>query len=63
MNKVRTYIRESYSELTTKVTWPSWTELQSSSIVVAVASLIIAIVVFGMDKISSMVLTAFYQSF
>lgn len=63
MNKISTYIRESYSELTTKVTWPTWPELQASSIVVAVASLIIAIVVFGMDKVSSMVLTAFYKSF
>jgi preprotein translocase subunit SecE len=32
-----------------KVSWPSWSELQNSAIVVSVASLIIAFVVFGMD--------------
>lgn len=63
MNKIKAYIKESYDELTTKVTWPTWNELQSSTIVVAIASLIIAVLVFGMDKISSVVLTTFYQSF
>jgi preprotein translocase subunit SecE len=37
--------------LTQKVTWPSWDELQNSAIVVSVASLIIALIVFLMDFI------------
>lgn len=32
-----------------KVSWPTWAELQSSSIVVSIASLIIALVVLVMD--------------
>jgi len=32
-----------------KVSWPSWTDLQGSAIVVMIASLIIALVVFAMD--------------
>ena len=32
-----------------KVTWPSWEELQSSAIIVMVASLIIALIIAGMD--------------
>ena len=32
-----------------KVTWPSWKELQSSAILVMVASLIIALVIALMD--------------
>ena len=49
MNKVTNYLQETYNELVHKVSWPSWADLQSSSIVVMVASLIIALVVFAMD--------------
>ncbi len=49
MSKVIDYIKESYDELMNKVSWPTWSELQNSAIVVSVASLIIALVVFGMD--------------
>ena len=49
MNKVTSYLQETYNELIHKVSWPSWADLQSSSIVVMVASLIIALVVFAMD--------------
>jgi preprotein translocase subunit SecE len=48
-NKVVGYIKESYEELIHKVSWPSWSELQSSAIVVSIASLIIALVVYLMD--------------
>ena len=49
MNKVANYLQETYNELIHKVSWPSWADLQSSSIVVMVASLIIALIVFAMD--------------
>jgi preprotein translocase subunit SecE len=48
-NKIVGYIKESYEELIHKVSWPSWSELQSSAIVVSIASLIIALVVYLMD--------------
>jgi len=48
-NKVAGYLQETYNELIHKVSWPSWADLQSSSIVVLVASLIIALVIFAMD--------------
>lgn len=44
-----TYIKESYNELVHKVTWPSWSSLQGSAIVVMVASLILALVILAMD--------------
>ena len=47
--KIVNYIRESYDELMHKVSWPTWTELQNSTVVVFVASLIIALIVFVMD--------------
>ena len=43
------YIKESYKELVEKVYWPTFAQLQSSTIVVMVASLIFALVVLVMD--------------
>ena len=57
------YIKDSYDELVHKVSWPSWSDLQSSAIVVSIASLIIAIVVSLMDKASSTLLDQFYRLF
>ena len=51
MNKISAYIKECYNELNSKVSWPTWSELQSSAIVVLTASLIIGIVVFLMDSV------------
>ena len=47
--KIILYLQEAYDELVHKVTWPTWKELQSSALVVMVASLIISLVVFAMD--------------
>ena len=46
-----------------KVSWPSWTELQGSAIVVSVASLIIALVVFVIDEAFRNLLFQFYKLF
>ena len=62
-NKVVTYIQESYDELMHKVSWPTWSELQSSAIVVSVASLIIAVIVFAMDEVFRNILLQFYKLF
>jgi len=62
MANVSEYIKESYIELTEKVTWPTWRELQSSAIVVLVATVIIAMVVFGMDQLIGFLLRSFYSS-
>ena len=43
------YIKETYKELVEKVSWPTFAQLQSSTIVVMVASLIFALVVLVMD--------------
>lgn len=49
MKKIANYFKETYMELTEKVSWPSAKDLQSSVVVVSIASLIIALVVFLMD--------------
>ncbi len=58
-----TYIKESYDELMNKVSWPSWSELQSSSIVVAIASIIIALIIYLMDQAFSNMMNVFYSLF
>ncbi|HSH19865.1 MAG TPA: preprotein translocase subunit SecE [Draconibacterium sp.] len=46
---MKLYFQEAFDELVHKVTWPTWKELQSSALVVMVASLIISLVIFAMD--------------
>ncbi|MCD7901474.1 MAG: preprotein translocase subunit SecE [Bacteroides sp.] len=49
MKKIVNYIKESYNELVHKVSWPTYSELSNSAIVVLSASLLIALAVFAMD--------------
>ncbi len=63
MRKIRIYLQEAYNELIHKVTWPSWKELQSSAIVVMIATLIIAMVIFLMDISFQNLLKLIYKSF
>ena len=63
MGKLKTYFEETTSELFTKVTWPTWPELQSSAIVVMVASIIIALIVYLMDSAFSNLLKLLYGMF
>jgi preprotein translocase subunit SecE len=63
MDKVLTYFRESYAELMYKVTWPTMSELQNSTVVVLVASLIIALIIALMDQVSRLSLDGFYGLF
>ena len=49
MSKFGEYVKSSYDELVHKVSWPTFKELQSSAVVVAVAAIVIALVVFVMD--------------
>lgn len=62
MAAITEYIKESYIELTEKVTWPTWRELSNSAIVVLVAAIIIALVIFGMDQLIHFVLDKLYTS-
>jgi preprotein translocase subunit SecE len=63
MNKISTYIRESYKELLEKVSWPTWSELQQSTVIVLVATLLTTVIVWIMDLISSSVLHLIYSFF
>ena len=62
MAAVIDYIKESYIELTEKVTWPTWNELRNSAVLVIIAAIIIALVIFGMDYVISFALQYLYKS-
>jgi len=61
MSKFGSYIQEAYDELVHKVSWPSWDELQQTTIIVLVALTIVTLVIFGMDAVSEGVLTTIYN--
>tara|TARA_B100001057_G_scaffold60198_1_gene53373 strand:+ start:415 stop:606 length:192 start_codon:yes stop_codon:yes gene_type:complete len=63
MAKFVEYIKESTDDLMNKVSWPTWKELQNSSIVVAIASLIIALIVYVMDLSFRNILEVLYSLF
>ena len=61
--RIGAYIKDSFDELFHKVTWPTWEELQNSSVVVAIASLIIALIIYLMDTVFSELMKLFYSLF
>jgi preprotein translocase subunit SecE len=62
MASVSEYLKESYVELTQKVTWPKWGELWGSTMLVLIATIIIALIVLGMDQVINAILKLFYNS-
>jgi len=63
MNKVSNYVRDSYKELMEKVTWPSWAQLQQSTVIVLSATLLIMTIVYLMDLASTEFLKLIYSFF
>jgi len=49
MSKIKEYFSETVTEMTHRVTWPTWKELQSNTVIVVVASVLIALTIFVMD--------------
>jgi preprotein translocase subunit SecE len=60
---MKKYIIESIQELKNKVTWPTWAQLQSSTILVAISSVIIALIISVMDMGFDTILGEFYSIF
>ena len=61
MRKLINYFKESFVELTKKTTWPTWEKLQSSAILVMVATVILAAVLFIVDFAFQHLMTAIYS--
>jgi preprotein translocase subunit SecE len=63
MSKVTAYVRDSYRELLEKVTWPTWAQLQQSTMIVLVATIIITAIVWVMDLGIASLLQMIYKFF
>ena len=61
--KLKVYLQDAYDELIHKVTWPTWKELQSSALVVMVASFIISLLIFVMDLSFRNIMSFIYELF
>jgi preprotein translocase subunit SecE len=63
MEKVTTFLKHSWEEVQHNVTWPKYSDLQASSSLVLIASLIFALLVGLIDYVFENGLKLFYQSF
>jgi len=63
MSKVQEFFKSYTDELTNKVTWPTVDELQSTTVTVLVASILIAILVMIADFVYNKGMGLFYGLF
>lgn len=61
MGKISLYLRDSFKELTEKVSWPTWNQLQQSTMIVLAATLVITAVIWVMDFGAGNVLKFIYK--
>lgn len=57
------FLKGSYTEFKDKVEWPKWADLQSSTIVVSVTTVILALFTFGVDSFFSVTIKNFIATF
>jgi preprotein translocase subunit SecE len=63
MNKISAYFKDSYQELVEKVTWPTWEQLQQSTLIVLIATVLITGIVWIMDFSTNQLLKLIYSLF
>ncbi|MDI1233413.1 MAG: preprotein translocase subunit SecE [bacterium] len=63
MEKLRNMWNLTVDELLNKVTWPTWDQLRESAIIVLIASVIFAAIVWVIDYLLGNGLTFFYNFF
>ena len=51
MSSLVEFIKGSYDEFKNKVEWSKWSDLQSSTLVVSVATVLSALFTFGVDSV------------
>lgn len=61
MEKIKNYVLESIDEVKNKVTWSKYSELQSSAILVLVASTIFALIIGAIDWVFKVTLEWYYN--
>jgi preprotein translocase subunit SecE len=63
MNKFTDFVKESFVELTERVSWPKWEQLTQSTVIVLGATLVITLLVGVMDLAASNSLKFIYSLF
>lgn len=61
MTKVVNYISEAFHELKANVTWPIWADVQRLTIIVAVFSIVFALLTWGVDELFVKALELFFN--
>ena len=59
-NKLFADIQESYSELVYKVSWPTRIQLVNSAMIVLVASIILSLIIWGVDEVINFIMETIY---
>ncbi len=63
MNNIAQYVKASFKELREHMTWITWEEAQKSTVVVAVFTVIFALLIFLADKAFQNVLAGLFKIF
>jgi len=63
MNKFTVFVKESYTEMMEKVSWPKWDQLTQSTMIVLGATIFITALVWVMDVIANASMNFIYSLF
>lgn len=63
MNKFTVFVKESYTEMVEKVSWPKWDQLTQSTMIVLGATIIITLLVKAMDLVANTSMNFIYSLF
>ncbi len=55
------YVKESFEELKSHVTWTPWAEAQRLTVLVAVFSIIFSLAIWGVDTVFSRVIKEYFN--
>ena len=61
MTEIIDYIRESFEELKLNVSWPTFNEGLSLTVLVAIFSIIFALIIWALDKVFEFVVIEFMK--
>ena len=61
MAGIAQYVKESFEELKNNVSWPTWTEGQRLTVLVAVFSIVFSLAIWGVDTVFSNVVELYFN--
>jgi preprotein translocase subunit SecE len=63
MSKIVNYFEQAFDELIHKVTWPTWSALQQSTLITLAGIIILTLLMLLMDSASQFTFESFYGFF